>query len=409
MKIQNNQNGEILSVSNVFQSEGQIIYRINGRNWQRPGTRFFNSFPMLSDTGGTTADGWAILDLSEPWQIVSGSRSNGGTTETTNTDKQETRPTLPTSQAADNTENNSSDADLLLSLLRKQTGGVDASKVREIVLQTLSELAGGDSAKIKTIARKAADKNAPKCDDYDDILQDIADGYNVYLFGPAGSGKSHTAEQIAADLGLDFYGQTTIQFAHDVRGYGDAGGKFVDTPFFKAFKNGGLYFQDEYDRSNAEAAIVLNTALANHYYDFPVVGRVNAHPNFRFLAAGNTVMTGADENYITGQIIDASGRDRFGAYYEIGYNHTVEMSIAGGDAETVNFNEDLRKAIKAAGLNHVVSYRATAYMVNRKKDLVKTLQRCTFKGLQIDEIRIICNYLQNKSNSWAQAAEKLCR
>ena len=75
MKIQNIQNGEILSVSNVFQSEGQIIYRINGRNWQRPGTRFFNSFPMLSDTGGTTADGWAILELSEPWQIVSGSRS----------------------------------------------------------------------------------------------------------------------------------------------------------------------------------------------------------------------------------------------------------------------------------------------------------------------------------------------
>ena len=138
------------------------------------------------------------------------------------------------------------------------------------------------------------------------MLNDVRDGYNIYLYGAAGSGKSHTAEQIADALGLAFYGQTTIQFAHDVRGYGDAGGNFVDTPFFKAFAHGGLYFQDEYDRSNTEAAIVLNSALANGWYDFPVIGRVNAHPDFRFMAAGNTLMTGADEEYVSGQVQDAS-------------------------------------------------------------------------------------------------------
>ena len=149
---------------------------------------------------------------------------------------------------------------------------------------------------------------------------------------------------------------------------------------------------------------MLNTALANGYYDFPVVGRVKAHPNFRFMAAGNTKMKGADESYVTGQVIDASSRDRFGAFYECEYNHEVELNaIAKGDKETVDFVEDVRKAIKTCGITHIVSYRATAYMIVRKKNMAKTLIRNTFKGLETDDVRMIYNALRNKSNAWAKA------
>lgn len=292
-------------------------------------------------------------------------------------------------------------------LLQGAIAGVtDELEVRKIATSVFAEYAKTEPVKAKLVA-KTAHKSATKeyyCTDYEDIKQDVADGWHVYLFGAAGSGKTHTAEQIARDLGLDYYTQTTIQFAHDVRGYGDAGGRYIGTPFYEAFSKGGLYFQDEYDRSYAEAAIVLNTALANGYYDFPVVGRVKAHPNFRFMAAGNTKMKGADESYVTGQVIDASSRDRFGAFYECEYNHEVELNaIAKGDKETVKFVEDVRKAIEKCGITHIVSYRATAYMVERKKNMAKTLIRNTFKGLETDDVRMIYNALCDKDSKWAKA------
>ena len=304
------------------------------------------------------------------------------------------------------------DAKALLDILARIKGGnIDAEAVRELVRTTIDEMAANDTTgnvakAVKVAKAKATAKNTKEvyCKDFDDIVKDVAEGFNVYFFGRAGSGKSHTAEQVARALGLDFYGQTTIQFAHDVRGYGDAGGNFQDTPFFKAFCYGGVYFQDEYDRSNPEAAIVLNSALANGWYDFPIVGRVTAHENFRFIAAGNTQMNGADEEYVTGQVMDASSRDRFATYYEIDYSHDVEMAIANNDAELVAFVEDVRRAIRETGILHVVSYRATKYMSARKDgNKENVLTRCTFKGLNVDEIRLIYGKLHNTSNVWACA------
>lgn len=290
------------------------------------------------------------------------------------------------------------------------TGTTDAAAVRAIANEVFAGYASTAPKQAKLVA-KAAKAKATKeyfCKDFDDIKKDIEDGYHVYLYGAAGSGKTHTAAQVAEQLGLDFYTQTTVQFAHDVRGYGDAGGKFVETPFYKAFAFGGLYFQDEFDRSFAEAAIVLNTALANRYYDFPVVGRVQAHPNFRFMAAGNTLMKGQDDQYVTGQVIDASSRDRFGSFYECEYNHDVELyAIAHGDAELVSFVEDVRRAIKATDISHVVSYRATDYMSHRKENKEKTLVRNTFKGLLSDDIRMIYGALKDKDNVWAKAMKKI--
>lgn len=67
----------------------------------------------------------------------------------------------------------------------------------------------------------------------------------VYLVGPAGSGKNHTLEQIAEELELDFYFTNSIQQEFKLTGFIDAGGKFHETEFYKAFNNGGLFFLDE--------------------------------------------------------------------------------------------------------------------------------------------------------------------
>ena len=283
--------------------------------------------------------------------------------------------------------------------------GIDAEAVRAI----FEEMAKESPAKVKAITRNAsATSNDYKCADFDEICDYVADGQPVYLYGAAGCGKSHTAEQIAKALGLDFYTQSQILFAHDVKGYGDANGTFQETPFFKAFTRGGLFFIDEMDASAPEALVVLNTAIANRRYDFPIVGNVEAHPNFRIVAAGNTALTGADTEYTARAVQDASTINRF-AFFEMQYEKNVELNVmAKGDKILYAFICDLRKAIAEANIQLCVSYRQTAALATEKAvkyGREKALKRVVFGGRDADEIRIIHGLLKDKENVWAKSME----
>ena len=230
------------------------------------------------------------------------------------------------------------------------------------------------------------------------------------MYGAAGCGKSHTARQLADALGLPFYESMQVMFAHDVKGYGDAGGNYQATPFFKAFTEGGVFFLDEVDASAPEALVVLNTAIANRRFDFPIVGNVTAHPNFRVVAAGNTAMTGADLEYVARSVQDAATENRF-SFFEMHYDRRVELPVcAGGDEVLMNFITDLRQAIRAANIIKCVSYRQTKLLADPdllKFGRVKALRRNVFKGMEEDEIRIIYGYLTDKENIWAQAMYEL--
>lgn len=328
--------------------------------------------------------------------------------------KVENAPAPAPAQPAPAQESESgSDAELLYSLITRAKGeNVNETKVRAIFAEEISKYFAAEPKKAQIVRAKVQKENKEEvfCEDFERIVSKVSRGHNVYLYGRAGSGKSHTAKQIAEALGLEFYGQTTIQFSHEVAGYGDAAGNYVPTLFFKAFSEGGLYFQDEYDRSSPEAAITLNSALANGWFNFPIVGKVEMHPNFRFIAAGNTTLNGADEEYITGQQLDASSRDRFAFFFRVDYDRRVEMQIANEHAEIVDFNEDVRKAIVTLGIKHVVSYRATIAMLDETlydKDFVKCCKQSVFKGLEVDAIREIYGALTDKENVWAKATRKL--
>jgi len=247
------------------------------------------------------------------------------------------------------------------------------------------------------------------CSDFADIVQDVNEGFAPYLYGAAGCGKSHTARQIAEALGLDFYESSQLQFAHEVKGYGDAAGKFVETPFYKAFTQGGLYFLDEYDRSEVQCTTVLNTALASGSFDFPVVGNKKAHPNFRVIAAGNTAMTGADLEYTAANVVDASSRDRF-VFYRMQYDRRVELPVmANNDAELVDFMEDVRRAIDKTKVSLLASYRTTRYLEARKDNKLAALRRGLFKGLDTDEVRLVYGALEHKENAWAVAVAEMIK
>lgn len=218
----------------------------------------------------------------------------------------------------------------------------------------------------------------------------------VYLVGPAGSGKNHTLELIAKELNLDFYFTNSVQQEFKLTGFIDAGGKYHETEFYKAFKNGGLFFLDEMDASIPEVLVLLNAAIANGYFEFPN-GRIEAHKDFKVVAAGNTLGNGADEQYVGRLVLDAATLDRF-AIIEFDYDINVELKIAQGDNELVDFVRELRAQSKLKGIRATFSYRCIAMVAKLKGKLeMQEIFRITiFKGIDIDTINTYNTASYNK-------------
>ena len=241
--------------------------------------------------------------------------------------------------------------------------------------------------------------------EYETIKACIENDIPVYLVGPAGSGKNHTLQQIATDLDLDFYFTNAVQQEFKITGFIDAGGIYHETEFYKAFKDGGLFFLDEMDASIPEVLVLLNAAIANRYFDFPN-GKIFAHPEFRIVAAGNTVGDGADEQYTGRLTLDQSSLDRF-AVIEFDYDRNIEMALAKGNKELVDFINELREECKAIGIRATFSYRAIISVEKLEKalPLEKVMIIAVVKGMDKDTIRTISPV--NISNKYWKALKAI--
>ena len=227
----------------------------------------------------------------------------------------------------------------------------------------------------------------------------------VYLAGPAGSGKNHTLEQVAKQLGLEFYFTNSVQQEYKLTGFIDAGGKFHETEFYKAFKNGGLFFLDEMDASIPEVLVLLNAAIANGYFEFPN-GKITAHEDFRVVAAGNTVGSGADEAYTGRMVLDQATLDRF-AIIEFGYDLKIELALAKGNADLVSFIEDLRKQAEQKGVRATFSYRCISMVVKLETagmKLDEIIRIAVVKGMDKDTVN---TFTTNSGNKYSEALYKV--
>lgn len=231
---------------------------------------------------------------------------------------------------------------------------------------------------------------------------------SVYLYGAAGTGKNVLCQQIADALGLKFYFSNSVTQEFKVSGYGDANGNFVETEFYRAFTLGGLYMLDELDASCPEALVCLNAALANKYFDFPVIGRIEAHPDFRVIAAGNTCGRGNNQLYTGRTVIDAATLNRF-EFVRIDYDRRIEDRIAKGDSEMVDFFHDMRKSSIKVGCPIVLSYRNLDSIIEFKDEcpMTRCLDAFITKGMGADEIYSLYSGLENKRNKYAAELRKL--
>ena len=246
---------------------------------------------------------------------------------------------------------------------------------------------------------------------FNKVLDCINAEVPVFLYGAAGTGKNVICKQVAEALGLDFYFTNAVTQEYQLKGFIDANGKFHETQFYKAFKNGGLFFLDEMDGSIPETLIILNGAIANGYFDFPT-GKVEAHPDFRVIAAGNTIGTGADIEYTGRYQLDAASLDRF-LPIEIDYSPAVEEAITNGNIELCKFARKFREITNKTGIRCLCSYRFLERMVKLEQlesfTLPEALKASLTKGLSKDDLNIIYNEFEKQSfiNKYVEAFKKI--
>lgn len=230
--------------------------------------------------------------------------------------------------------------------------------------------------------------------------------FGVYLYGPAGTGKGYTCRLLAESLGLAFHSVNAVMDVCDLEGYRDANGVYHETEFYRAFKNGGLFLFDEFDGSIPEAVLRVNDALANGRMTF--AGEVvTVHPDFRLVCAGNTIGKGATSEYSARTALDLATLDRFQMRFLLDYDRRVELSIAGGCADLVQFVHDLRTAAKTAGVSAVFSYRLikSASRLRSVLPAAEIVKNGVFGGWELDDVRALCRALNRREgNPWTAAA-----
>ena len=224
---------------------------------------------------------------------------------------------------------------------------------------------------------------------FDNVLSLVQLDEPVMIIGPAGSGKNVAVAQVAATLGLKMYYTNNASNEFKLTGFIDAGGTYRETEFYKAFKNGGVFFLDEIDNSDPSALIVINSALANGYMAFPHE-TIDRHPDFRIVTAANTWGKGADLQYVGRNTLDGATLDRFENIF-FDYDKKLEQALYPSD-EVLQFMWAFRNSVYETKIPHIVSTRGIGKVY--KKDIngipvELTLTSNVIKHLGQDDINTI--------------------
>ena len=246
----------------------------------------------------------------------------------------------------------------------------------------------GDPIPISVVANTPDEQMVPeKSDDY---VYDVDELKNVilalelnipcYVWGHKGSGKSELYEQIAARTGRPFMrvqhtvnteeshivGQWTVKDGHTV---------FELGPLPMAMLNGWMYCADEYDFGLPSVLSVYQAVLEGKSLMIKEASTelrvIKPHPNFRFVATGNTNGSGDETGLYQGTNIQNSANyDRFGMVIHKQYmkkaaeskilQNRVGLVVEDAD-KMVDFAGLIREAYDGAKISDVISPRTLIF------------------------------------------------
>jgi len=184
------------------------------------------------------------------------------------------------------------------------------------------------------------------------------DTLNVWLAGPAGSGKTTAAQSVAKALELQFYFTGALNEPWGLLGFKDATGNYNRTQFREAYEHGGVFLFDEIDGSGPDALLCFNAALANGHCAFPdkVVPK---HKDCIVIAAANTHGLGARGEYVGRMKQDGAFLDRF-VYLDWPVDEALEIETSGNKNWTLRVIK-VRQILADKGIKVLVTPRASIY------------------------------------------------
>lgn len=249
---------------------------------------------------------------------------------------------------------------------------------------------------------------------FSDLLNLIAAGQDVYLYGEPGTGKSTAAHQVATVLGLPFaYVSLCPQSSETLLfGFNHAGGGYVETEFYRLYKDGGIFCIDEMDNGSGALLNKLNSLLENGHGSFPC-GTIPRHPKFVLVSTGNTNGNGASLQFPERRAFDPAFKERF-AFLNWPLDETQEKLIAisinptDGLAwlETV---QKIRKAVIALNIERVIvspraTFKGAALLREGKFKKNQILEMLIFKGIPENTQREIVNHVKKEDAKNADSA-----
>ena len=244
---------------------------------------------------------------------------------------------------------------------------------------------------------------------FEQILRQVQIDEPIMLIGPAGSGKNVAIKQVADALGLHMYYTNNASNEFKLTGFIDAGGNYRDTEFYKAFKNGGIFFLDEIDNSDPSALIVINSALANGYMAFPHE-TIERHKDFRIISAANTWGKGADLQYVGRNALDGATLDRFDNIF-FDYDKKLEEALY-PNYDVLNFMWSFRDAVYKTKTPHIVSTRGIGKVYKKEINNIPVSDILTsnvIKNLSQDDLNSLIGSMSNinSSNKYYQGIKTL--
>lgn len=222
-------------------------------------------------------------------------------------------------------------------------------------------------------------------------------GEPIMLVGPAGSGKNVIVQQVADALGVKMRYINNASDEFKLTGYMDAGGVYHGTEFYDACVEGGVFFLDEIDASDANALIILNSVLANHYMTFPHK-HIDVNPDLRIITAANTFGTGADLDYVGRNTLDAATLDRFDII-SVDYDRTLERHLY-PDSDVLEFMWAFRDAVNISKIHHIVSTRGIGKVYRKEMNGIsprEILLSNVVKNLNQDDLNTIIGQMKECS------------
>ena len=254
----------------------------------------------------------------------------------------------------------------------------------------------------------------PDIPSFQNIVDDVMLGNNVFLVGGAGTGKTYMAENLISKLALNRQ-SITINCSQWTSPTEIIGGQtmdgYVEGKLIEAWKNGYILILDELPKIDPNTAGLFNDALAKTKIPNAVIFNsrkesFTKHPDFSCIATGNIYPDKESISYGANNKQDLSLLDRFsGSVYFIEKNPKIEKEILQNEM-IWSICDAIRTVIEQLKYEAQLSLR---FMINARDSYNLEMQRINNaqkSGIKADEGKTFKSAVDSYLSTFTEIQQK---